>query len=88
MREIAFVIHDGVQALDVAGPLDVLAEANGYVPGSYRGVLVAPSTAPLAASNGMTLAAHLSFAEAARPFHTVLVAGGPALPDRPALTKK
>lgn len=27
-RDIAIVIHDGVQALDVAGPLDVFAAAN------------------------------------------------------------
>jgi transcriptional regulator GlxA family with amidase domain len=32
----------------------------------------------------MLLTAHLSFEEARRPFHTVLVAGGPALPDASA----
>jgi putative intracellular protease/amidase len=30
-HSIAIVIHDGVQALDVAGPLDVFAEANGFL---------------------------------------------------------
>jgi len=85
MKRVALVIHDGVQALDVAGPLDVFAEANGFVAEGegYESLLVADSTATLHASSGMPIAAHLSFAEAGQGFHTVLVAGGPALPDRP-----
>ena len=85
-KQVAFVIHDGVQALDVAGPLDVFAEANAFLSGGtgYYCSLVAASTAPVRASNGMPLAAHLSFAEATQPFDTVLVAGGPALPEGPA----
>lgn len=85
-REVALVIHEGVQALDVAGPLDVFTAANGFLPEDehYDCLLVAASTRPVRGSNGMRLVADLSFAEACRPFHTVLVAGGPALPDRPA----
>jgi transcriptional regulator GlxA family with amidase domain len=81
--EVALVIHDGVQALDVAGPLDVFAEANGFVsPGrGYRCTVVGRSTSPVRASNGMSMSAHVGFAEATGPFHTVLVAGGPALPE-------
>ena len=30
-RDIALVIHEGVQALDVAGPLDVFAAANDFL---------------------------------------------------------
>ncbi len=80
---VALLIHDGVQALDVAGPLDVFAEANGFLPDGrgYELVLLAAERGPVRASNGMPLTAHLSFAEAARRFDTVLVAGGPALPD-------
>jgi len=85
-REIAVVIHDGVQALDVAGPLDVFAAANDFLPAAarYACLLVARDTHPLRTSNGMRMTADLSFAEASRPFHTVLVAGGPGLPDKPA----
>ncbi|SFK59453.1 Transcriptional regulator GlxA family, contains an amidase domain and an AraC-type DNA-binding HTH domain [Sphingomonas sp. NFR04] len=85
-RQIAVLIQDGVQALDVAGPLDVFAEANGFLPQSeyYDGLLVAPSHAPVRASNGMALMPHLSLGEAERRFHTVLVAGGPTLPDAAA----
>jgi transcriptional regulator GlxA family with amidase domain len=85
-RDIALIIHDGVQALDVAGPLDVFGAANGFVPDDegYNCLLVAEGKHPVRSSNGMLLTAHLSFEEARRPFHTVLVAGGPALPDASA----
>ncbi len=84
-KGVALVVHEGVQALDVAGPLDVFAEANGFLPDSeaYECVLVAAGTAPIRASNGMLLVPHLAFAQAHRRFHTALVAGGPALPDAP-----
>lgn len=82
-RDVALVIHEGVQCLDVAGPLDVFAEANGFLEegDGYRCLILAETTAPIRASNGMSLAAHLSFEEAGRAFHTVLVAGGPGLPE-------
>ena len=82
-RDIALVIHDGVQSLDVAGPLDVFAEANGFLAEGegYRCLLLAGTTALIRASNGTPMAAHLSFGDAARVFHTVLVAGGPGLPE-------
>ena len=85
-REVALIIHDGVQALDVAGPLDVFAAANAFVADddSYTCLLVAADRAPVRTSNGMLLTAHLSFDEAHRAFHTVLVAGGPTLPDADA----
>lgn len=82
-REIAIVIHEGVQALDVAGPLDVFAEAASRLSPSqgYRCLLIAPTCAPVRSSNGMAFLPDLSFADAGRDFHTVLVAGGPALPE-------
>lgn len=82
-KDVALLIHDGVQALDVAGPLDVLAEANGFLSEDqgYNLVLLAPELGTFRASNGMPLAAHLAFAGALRRFDIVLVAGGPGLPD-------
>ena len=84
-KNVALVIHDEVQALDVVGPLDVFNEANGFLPTDegYESLIVARSRSAIRASNGMTMAAHLSFAQATCLFDTVLVAGGPALPDRP-----
>lgn len=85
IREVALVIFDGVQALDVAGPLDVFTAANDFLPAQdrYRCLLVARSRTPLRSSNGMWMTADLSFDEACRSFHTVLVAGGQRLPDSP-----
>ena len=85
-KEVAIIVHDGVQALDLAGPLDVFAEANGLLPGGegYTCFILAASCEPIQASNGMFLMPHLTFDNAARCFHSVLVAGGPGLPSAPA----
>jgi transcriptional regulator GlxA family with amidase domain len=86
VQAVAIVLHEGVQALDVAGPVDVFAEANHYLDRQdrYETVLVAADRNPLRASNGMRMVADLDFEEAAGGFDIVLVAGGPALPDREA----
>ncbi|WP_206240036.1 GlxA family transcriptional regulator [Novosphingobium terrae] len=85
-RQMAIVVFQGVQALDVAGPLDVFAAANGFLPPEdrYECLLVAGTTQPVRGSNGMRLSPDLSFAEAERTFDTVMVAGGPDLPSSPA----
>src|SRR5690606_34253629 len=79
---VAIVIHDGVQALDVAGPVDGFAEANAFLDRAhgFETVLIAADHGPLRASNGMRLLADLTFEEATGGFDTILVAGGPALP--------
>jgi transcriptional regulator GlxA family with amidase domain len=82
VQTVAIVIHGGVQALDVAGPVDVFAETNAYVPAEdrYETVLIGPHRAPLRASNNMQMIADLSFEEASGGFDVLLVAGGPQLP--------
>lgn len=81
-REVAIIIHDGVQALDVAGPLDVFAEATALLPDEqgYGCLLLATDANAIHASNGMVMIPHMSLAQARRRFDIVLVAGGPALP--------
>ena len=83
LKTVAIAIHAGVQALDVAGPIDVFAEANGFLPSGqgYQTLLVAGTTTPLRASNGMQLVADLTFDQATANYPLVLVAGGPALPE-------
>lgn len=82
MRTVAIAIFPGVQALDVAGPVDVLGEANAFlVPEDrYDVMLLADTAGAVRASNGLTLAPHDTFARAPRRFDLALVAGGPALP--------
>jgi len=79
---IALVVHPGVQALDVAGPGDVFAEANAFLAddAGYTTMLVARDRTPVRASNNMQLVPDLTFAEASGPFDLILVAGGPTLP--------
>lgn len=81
-EKVAVVIHEGVQALDVAGPVDVFAEANAFLAPAdrYETLLVARDRSPVRASNRMQLVPDLSFQEACSEFSLVLVAGGPELP--------
>jgi transcriptional regulator GlxA family with amidase domain len=82
LQKVGVVVHDGVQALDIAGPADAFAEANAFIPPEdrYEVVLLAATTDPVRASNGMQLAADLSLDQASGPFDILLVAGGPGLP--------
>ncbi|QNQ09791.1 GlxA family transcriptional regulator [Sphingomonas alpina] len=86
VQTVAVVIHDGVQALDVAGPVDVFAETNAFIAleDRYESLLVAADRDPVRASNGMRLLPDLSFADPLPEAAIVLVAGGPALPDAPS----
>lgn len=82
VKTVALAIFPGVQALDVAGPMDVFAEANGFLGDDekYEVTLVASTTEPFKASNGMWMAADTTFEAARQGFDLALVAGGPALP--------
>jgi transcriptional regulator GlxA family with amidase domain len=82
VKTVALAIFPGVQSLDVAGPLDVFAEANGFVgeENGYAITLVGPERVPFRASNGMLVAPDLAFHEANEGYDLLLVAGGPALP--------
>jgi transcriptional regulator GlxA family with amidase domain len=79
---VGIVIHDGVQALDVAGPADVFAEANAFLAPDdhYEVTLVASSLDPVRASNRTLMAADWAFDHAPDRFDILLVAGGPELP--------
>lgn len=80
---IAMTLHEGVQALDVAGPIDVFAEANRYVGPNdrYHTTLVAETLTPVRSSSGMSLVADHTFEQAQGNFDLILVAGDPDLPD-------
>ncbi|MEW6345045.1 MAG: GlxA family transcriptional regulator [Paraburkholderia sp.] len=83
MPTVAVAIFPGVQALDVAGPVDVFSEANQFLPpeAHYTVTLLSAEPGALRASNGMTLVADQTFEQASRPFDLALVAGGPGLPE-------
>jgi transcriptional regulator GlxA family with amidase domain len=83
VQAVAIVVYDGVQALDVAGPLDVFSEANTFLDNGdrYETALIAAHRNPLRASNGLRRLADLTFEEATGGFDIMLVAGAPTPPE-------
>ena len=83
MHTVAIAIFAGVQALDVTGPMDVFAEANGFIAprDRYEVTVLAATAGLLRASNGISIAADNTFERAPRRFSLALIAGGPTLPD-------
>jgi transcriptional regulator GlxA family with amidase domain len=81
--KVAIVVFDGAQALDVAGPLDVFAEANTFLPAHqrYEVSVVGREAGTVTCSNGMQLAVSFGFADRDIQWDLLLVAGGPQLPD-------
>lgn len=82
-KVVAILVIEGVQALDVAGPVDVFVEANRYIAPAdrYEVVLVAETTKPIRTSNGTRIIADRSLKDAQDRFPVVLVAGGEMLYD-------
>lgn len=77
-RSVAVLALPGVQLLDVAGPLDVFAEANIQAGrAAYDLALVGTAPGPIETSSGRRLLADLVVAGHAPAFDTLLVAGAP-----------
>lgn len=82
-RHIGLLAIEGVQLLDVSGPLDVFAEANRQAGAeAYRPLVIAVRRGPLRASSGVRLLPDLVIEDdpdaASLPrLHTLLVAGAP-----------
>ncbi|AET90809.1 transcriptional regulator, AraC family [Burkholderia sp. YI23] len=81
--KVAIILFDGVQALDVAGPLDVFAEANTHLPADqrYEVSLVGREAGLVTCSNGMQLVVPAGYLDSDIQYDLLLVAGGPQLPD-------
>ncbi|WP_158931852.1 GlxA family transcriptional regulator [Acidisphaera sp. S103] len=82
-RTIAILALPGVQLLDVAGPLDVFAEANTQTKReSYRLLVFAETPGTIVSSSGTRLMPDRTIADPiTEPVHTLLVAGCPHAPD-------
>jgi transcriptional regulator GlxA family with amidase domain len=80
--KVAIVLFDGVQALDVAGPLDVFAEANTHLPDHqrYEVSLVGREAGMVTCSNGMQIVVPVGYLDSDTQYDLLLVAGGPNLP--------
>ena len=88
-KTIAILALPGAQLLDIAGPLDVFAQAN-VESGTeaYAMRVVACEHGPIRTSSGVRLMPDQVAGDAGGPFHTLLVAGAPnaaRMPMKPAL---
>jgi transcriptional regulator GlxA family with amidase domain len=81
--KLAIVVFEGVQALDVAGPMEVFAEANNFLPPDqqYEITLVGMSSGSVRCSNGLELNVGVDYLHYEDQPDLLLVAGGPKLPD-------
>lgn len=80
---IGILAVPGVQMLDVAGPLDVFAEANAQSGAEvYRTSVISGMSGPLSASSGLRILADTVFnTERSGSFDTLLVAGAPHMAE-------
>jgi transcriptional regulator GlxA family with amidase domain len=74
-RTVLLVLFDGVQSLDVTGPLEVFTGAEQQAPGTYRIRTASLDGGPVRTSSGLTLVPDTALADAPAP-HTLLVPGG------------
>jgi transcriptional regulator GlxA family with amidase domain len=81
--KLTLVVLDGVQALDVAGPLDVFAEANLLLPKEdhYEISLVGERPGSVKCSSGMEFKVHCDYPNFHSEVDLLLVAGGPRFPE-------
>src|SRR5215208_4983773 len=76
MRRVLIIAFDGVQSLDVTGPLEVFHAAGRIAGKPYRTEIVAPGAAPLRSGSGLTLVPDRAIASVRGDIDTLLVAGG------------
>ncbi|MFD4502902.1 GlxA family transcriptional regulator [Streptomyces sp. NPDC058457] len=74
-RTVLVVLFDGVQSLDVTGPVEVFTGAENHTPGSYRIRTASLDGAPVRTSSGLTVVPDGVLSDASDP-HTLLVPGG------------
>jgi len=77
-RSIAVVAVPGVQLLDLAGPIDVFAEANAQAgEAAYAPLVIGLGPEPVRSSSGVAVLPARSIDQPARDLDTLLVAGSP-----------
>jgi transcriptional regulator GlxA family with amidase domain len=81
-RNVVIVAYEGIQSLDLTGPLEVFAAAQRLLRASsrsdrgYRTQVVAADGSPLRTSSGLTLVPDAGLRGARAPLDTLIVAGG------------
>jgi len=80
---VAIVVFEDVQALDVAAPMDVFAEANKFLPEErrYEVALVGMRAGSVRCSNGLEIHVGCGYLDYDEQPDLILIAGGPQLPE-------
>ncbi|MFD5651948.1 GlxA family transcriptional regulator [Streptomyces sp. NPDC127039] len=74
-RTVLVLLFDGVQSLDVTGPVEVFAGAEQHTPGTYRIRTASLDGAPVRTSSGLHLVPDQALGDGPRP-DTLVVPGG------------
>ena len=81
-RQVVFIGFDGLQPLDLVGPLEVFSKANayastvGHAPFRYVLTVSAPDGGQIRSASGLTIGETVALKDLPRKLDTVLVAGG------------
>ena len=75
-RRVVFLGFDGVQSLDVVGPLEVFAVAERLFPGAYTTEIVAPADGRFTTNSGIAIAPDKAISGCRGAIDTLVVAGG------------
>ncbi|QUH04820.1 GlxA family transcriptional regulator [Saccharopolyspora erythraea] len=80
-HDVAVVVYDGVQLLDVAGPVEVFDGATRATGGGYRVRVLSPGGRTVRAASGVRLGADADLADTALSPDTLVIAGGVGFSD-------
>ncbi len=87
-REVALVVFDGVESIDVAGPASVFTKAEQWRAGNYRLRIASPKGGAVATNGGLTLTDTVALAALPEALDTLVVAGGEEPGLRTALAEQ
>jgi transcriptional regulator GlxA family with amidase domain len=77
VRTVLIVVFDGVQSLDLTGPLEAFEHASAVRPDAYRITTASLGGRPVRTSSRLLITPDADLRDLAEPPHTLLVPGGP-----------
>jgi transcriptional regulator GlxA family with amidase domain len=80
-KDVVFVVFDGVEAIDIAGPASVFSKAEQLRPGTYRLHVASPAGKTVPTNSGLSLAGTIELDQVPERIDTLIVSGG----DEPAV---
>jgi transcriptional regulator GlxA family with amidase domain len=75
-KRVAIIVFDGVQPIDVSGPMSVFSVANEHQPGAYSLFIASPRGGEVSTNAGLTFSRTLPLEQLPLDLDTALIAGG------------